>query len=319
MATAACVRRRQSRAPQPPDPRTSRRSRFVATCLSHSSPTIRRCVFTADTASAGSAIYCESNSSPVILDCSFLGNSGNGALTLSGGSPTVARCTFDGNVGGAGPAVYLTDAWPLFTNCVFVRNVAAYAGGAIASSGSTFRLEGCTFAWNVATRGGGVFLSYQDSPRLGSCTFYGNRAANGAGLLCQAGDVQIENSIIAFGAQGQAVECDDGQATFSCCDLYGNHGGDWVDCAAGQQGVNGNIHLDPAFCDAANGDFDLEGNSPCRGHTPSAPDCDLMGAWPVGCASGVQTVGLSFPPSAVWVRPNPCSGSCRIFFNAGRA
>jgi hypothetical protein len=50
-------------------------------------------------------------------------------------------------------------------------------------------------------------------------------------------------------------------------------------------GVDGNISLDPQFCDLANGDFRVSSTSPCA---PPQSGCGLMGAYDVGC--GVTSV-----------------------------
>ena len=88
------------------------------------------------------------------------------------------------------------------------------------------------------------------------------------------------HTIIAFSTDGEAVYCPPGvSVTFDCCDLFGNAGGDWVGGIADQYGLNGNISADPLFCDPENGDFRLQEDSPCAPGT----ECDLIGAWPVGC------------------------------------
>ena len=81
----------------------------------------------------------------------------------------------------------------------------------------------------------------------------------------------------------------------------------------------GNLSLDPAFCAAPDANFDLQDDSPCRGHTPQSPNCDLMGAWPVGCQSAVPGVRAIPDPLNVTVSPNPASGLCRISFRTARA
>lgn len=50
-------------------------------------------------------------------------------------------------------------------------------------------------------------------------------------------------------------------------------------------GINGNISEDPLFCDPEHQDFTLRENSPCAPFTPPNPECDLIGAWPVGSGS----------------------------------
>jgi hypothetical protein len=68
-----------------------------------------------------------------------------------------------------------------------------------------------------------------------------------------------------------------------CCDIFGNAGGDWIDCIADQLGQGGNISEDPLFCDPEVGDFTLRGDSPCAPFSPPNPECDRIGAWPIGC------------------------------------
>ena len=54
-----------------------------------------------------------------------------------------------------------------------------------------------------------------------------------------------DNTIIAFSTDGGAISCDDLAPSLSCCDLFGNSGGDWVGCVAEQYGINGNFSADP--------------------------------------------------------------------------
>jgi len=73
----------------------------------------------------------------------------------------------------------------------------------------------------------------------------------------------MQSTIIAASPTGAALYRAGGSPTLSCCDIYGNAGGDWVGCIAGQLGVNGNICEDPLFCDSQNLDFTLYADSPC--------------------------------------------------------
>jgi hypothetical protein len=126
-----------------------------------------------------------------------------------------------------------------------------------------------------------------------NCTFYGNSGgglgsggggvhAEGSAVVTIGNTIMVSNDSYPFGP----VSCGGtSTATLTCCDLYGNEGGDWVDCTAGQAGINGNISRDPLFCDAPSRDFRIDLNSPCRPHPPENPDCDLIGAAPVGCGS----------------------------------
>jgi hypothetical protein len=103
----------------------------------------------------------------------------------------------------------------------------------------------------------------------------------------------LENTIIAFNDLGEAILCADGNSSahLTCCDLYGNEGGDWVGYIEDQYGINGNISEDPLFCDPESGDFTLHEDSPCAPFTPPNEECDLIGAWPVGCEPTAVRVG----------------------------
>jgi hypothetical protein len=102
----------------------------------------------------------------------------------------------------------------------------------------------------------------------------------------------MANSIIAFGSGGAGVWCDGVEEPYlSCCDVYGNAGGDWVGCIAAQADSGGNISLDPLFCGRGEKDFTIWYESPCVPFSPAHPECDLVGAWPVGCGPGACCIG----------------------------
>jgi len=151
-------------------------------------------------------------------------------------------------------------------------------GGALYVFYATATIEGCTFARNTAKSfAGALGTGKMAYTYLTNCTFWGNGSPNGSLLLGEYRTV-LQNCIVAASTAGPAIHVG-GIVELSCCDLWGNPGGDWVGGIAGQYGVNGNISEDPQFCDPVSGDFGLAESSPCA---PS-PECDLIGAWPVGC------------------------------------
>jgi len=158
------------------------------------------------------------------------------------------------------------------------------------------------------------------SAALVQCTISGNHAPNGSAIAAVCGSrSDVENSIVAFNTGGSAYHDAGSVPDFSCSDIYGNEGGDWVGAIADQAGINGNLNLDPLFCHPEGGDFTLRDDSPCRGHSPQSPDCDRMGAWPVGCATSMVDGGPLGGGADLLFAPNPSSGSCHILLrNAGR-
>jgi predicted outer membrane repeat protein len=229
-------------------------------CLD-SSPTLRDCTFIESSALLGGAMYCANSSSPQIADCTFIGNH----AALGGAFFCSSSCQ------------------PTLSGCMFLENTATSDAGALdCHDGSDATIVNCTFIANTAPMGGAI-QCISSSPLVRGCTFYAN-----AGSLCggvyshTSSSPTLENVIVAFCPEGPAVLCSEGSSAWlSCCDLFGNAGGDWAGFIADQYGTSGNIALDPLFCDAPGNDLTLEAVSPCA--PAYNPVCGLIGAWPVAC------------------------------------
>ncbi len=287
-------------------------------CEGGSSPTIASCVFSGN---GGGAVACNMGTFLALSDCLFAGNQGTygGAIYADRSALTIDRCRFVGNVtDGEGGAIFAygtlakimhsafigntahsaaaasfhdeSEAYVL--ECLFEDNVSSSSGGAL-----TFWISGpnlvdrCTFVGNAAGHEGAALWSEKVSDtHVRNCTFWGNSSPDGTVL---AGNYRLvmENCIVAFSTQGPGVASHEDHAELTCCDLFGNAGGDWVGTVAGQYGVNGNICEDPLFCCPENGNFRLDAESPCAPFSSPNPECDLVGAWPVGCGGTPVTPG----------------------------
>ena len=158
-------------------------------------------------------------------------------------------------------------------------------------------LENCVIVNNVSTDypGGGIFCDWYSHMTIIGCTIANNAVMNnreGGGIaVWDYSSVTIQNSIIAGQLFGEAVYCNEsGSVTITCTNVFGNAGGDWVDCIADQLGMNGNFSLDPLFCGPDKSNFLLREDSPCA--PPGFTGCGLVGALPVGCDT------LSISPSS---------------------
>jgi len=272
-----------------------------------SSPTFRSCLFEEN---YGSAVLCSTWCAPHFQDCEFRNNDGwqgggiyslaaqpvvnrcsffrnsstlaGGAIMAHGGRVTLDDCEFEGNVAGesGGALMLLFGTQGEVSNCSFLNNSAEQAG-AVFNFFADLVLEGCTFIGNTANADGGAFASGKMSTTImRNCTFYRNGARGGT-LMCGESWTRLENTIIAFGAEGQAIQVAN-RVTLVCCDLYGNPGGDWTTGIEDQYGINGNISEDPLFCDMENDDCTLDAASPCA--PANSGDCGLIGALPVVCS-----------------------------------
>jgi hypothetical protein len=241
----------------------------------------------------GGGIFCRSGSSPTIVNCVFVMNRAHDPEGYSTGGaigstlescPTVAGCCFLENTADIGGGI--GGSFALISGCMFVGNSSSESsgGGARIWGVDALTIENSTFLENSAMwRGGGVALYTEGgSVHVSGCTFASNSADQGGGIVCGSGSLLLENTIVAFSSAGEAVYLnDDATAVLTCCDLYGNAGGDWTEQIAGQYGVDGNISEDPLFCDLGNHDLTLQSTSPCA--PENNPECGLIGAWPVGC------------------------------------
>jgi parallel beta helix pectate lyase-like protein len=265
------------------------------------------------------AVFCD-GASPTILQCAFKNNL-DGAISISGGAPSISACTFTDNYvddrGAAidfsatalaisdcvfsrnsaffgGAALYGFNSAPdsqltvTVTNCTFSDNTAGYHGGAGYVIGTKIKFVACSFLRNAASgNGGGLWFTFQSIVSMDNCLFYGNHGAQGAAMKSTASTVALTRTIVASNVGGYPVLCDTvpgpSSITFTCSDIYGNEMADWTGCIEAQHGVDGNIALDPLFCDSSIDDFRLQTVSPCA--EPNS-GCGNMGPLTVGCDPG---------------------------------
>lgn len=301
-----------------------------------------RCSFIGNTVmhGRGGALVFVGNASASLMECTFSGNSARrgGCIQVESASVDLINCTFSDNwadleggcielgqasvvhmtdcmftnsgaFAGHGGAIYASSSSVELTRCALMENVTFQGSGAgIYCFGGPVALTACTF-WNNTCVGGvgaGVALDSSELSTLANCTFAGNDALLGAGLsLIHGSSVSLSNTIIASNV-GDAVFCAGGGNTVSasCSDIYGNAGGNWAGCLAGQLGVNGNFTEDPLFCDATNGDLRISGESPCAPQN-SPLGCGLIGANVIGCATASIAASQTPRLSELMVSPNP--------------
>jgi predicted outer membrane repeat protein len=208
---------------------------------------------------------------------------------------------------GAGIYVGIDGTAPTIRRCRVTDCTAQYGGGMWVSEATSPTVENCTVCENTAVVGGGILVLGASATITGS-TIADNLATTMAPGIFQGNGstVTIANSIIALNQNGPGVVCGGGGSiSLSCTDIYGNAGGDWIDCVASQAGQNGNLGEDPLFCEVAGRDFSLHANSPCAEGNNEA--CGRIGSEPVVCIpTGVEDAATI--PSALFLGsplPNP--------------
>jgi hypothetical protein len=252
-------------------------------------------LFTGNRADFGSGVACHA-SSPRFTDCVFANNLvaeiGGGLLCQMGSHPTLEDCTFENNHAEIGGGLACRDdSNPSLRRCKLARNVAdaggAEGGGAWCANSAPIFTE-CVFEANDAAGHGGALVCVFAAPRLERCTLYANRSPVGSNIFAWLDSApSVEASILALAPEGAAVVCDAGSAaTLTCCDVWGNAGGDWSDGIAGQLANPSNFSAHPGFCEATAGILHLRADSPCLpANHPRQASCGGIGALPQGCTA----------------------------------
>lgn len=279
--------------------------------------TIRRCVFEANEAQNGGAIFFYI-ALLVIEECRFAGNisaSYGSAISGSAGSLQVRDTVFEGNTAleGDGAVSLAQSTQAVVERCLFLRNDARAGGGLnLGQATTTCQVIDCDFVANTARLlHGGALRANDCAPEVERCLFYGNHAGTDGGAIVTLespgavvrgctffanhatrdaahleffeGPGVLENCIFAGGIGGGGVALTAG-TLIQCCDAWDNEGGNYLGIPD-PTGSDGNISLDPLFCGVAGGDpdFTLRADSPCAPHEPRGLPCGLIGARPVGC------------------------------------
>lgn len=165
-----------------------------------------------------------------------------------------------------------------------IKNGYINSGGGLRIQSSSITVRNCVIAYNVATTsGGGVWCKGSD-PAFINCTFVGNSSmAGGAIFVLGTSSPTLTNCIVAFSEEGGGIYSNESssQPTAVCCNVFDNLDGNYAGSTAGQSGINGNIELDPQFCNPESGEFGLQNSSPCL---PANNGCGiLIGALQSGC------------------------------------
>lgn len=206
-------------------------------------------------------------------------------------------------------------AGAMWVSGIIERNVVRYNGEA--QLPAIVWLNGTdTFAWNtVVANGNGIYTVLIEN---GGVIHHNTIAGNDVCLYSTvylSGDNPIEfrNNIVVHG-NWEGLECSAGPRVIRCNDVWGS-GPSYNGACAEMAGVDGNFSADPLFCNALQGDYRLDGGSPCA-PLNSPGGCELIGALPIGCGvMSIKEEGVATPGLRLMVLPNPAFGV--VQFKAG--
>jgi parallel beta-helix repeat protein len=267
-------------------------------CYTDSSPRIEQCVFVGNTAESNGGGFMSYHSRPLLSNCEFVDNEaqwGGGAFFETPDAARLADIYCHGNsaeVGGGG--LYFWYSNEVTAERVTLTGNTSGHGGAVYCDSSHPTLSSCIFSGNGATTaGGGLYCGQSARPLVTNCTFSGNGAPLGGGIRCYYSSPRVENTIIAFSSQGEALSCQSSNPTTEHCCVFGNAAGDTL-CGA----VMDNLYEDPLLCGFASDDWSLCANSPCL---PSGnPWSEQIGALPEGCPDCGSTGAGQLAEPVTW-------------------
>ena len=223
----------------------------------------------------------------VILDAGGLGRcleirNATGDVNIEGLTLRGAQAS---NPVGSGGAVFVFQSDPAFRQCVFDSNNADYAGGAIAVSHGSLIVEDCVFLGNGTENIGGAIRATSSPVTVTGSTFHGT---HGEAIHYSVDDLTLENCLITGGDEEAVVRnlSSDPAPSLHCCNIWGNDE-DYSSFFSDLLGTDGNISLDPLYCNPVSGHLHLYAASACAAENNTT--CGQIGALDVSCGSGAVT------------------------------
>jgi parallel beta-helix repeat protein len=223
----------------------------------NSSPTIANNIILSNYAANFGAIYCNNNSSPLIISNNILDNSsssgGGGICCRGGSSPTIVNNTISENHAGYGAGICVWGSSPTIIGNIISNNSVTQitdhtGGGIVCLFYCPAVIQNNLIKGNIADHGGGISGYKSFGPIITNNTITGNMANRGGGISGEESSFTVINSILWNDSPDEIY-------------LYGSSTIDitYSDIHGGWPGI-GNIVADPLFADA---DGRLSPGSPC--------------------------------------------------------
>ena len=199
-------------------------------------------------------------------------NDRGGGIYMSESSPVLTNLSvIDNTADDDGGGMFLLNSNPTMTNMRISGNMANDHSGGMFLWNSNPTMTDVTISGNTAIDDGGGMYQLDSEPTMTNVTISDNTADDdGGGMYLNTSSPILINSII-WNNEPVSIHVNGNESP----DIsYSDIEGDW-------QG-EGNIDVDPLFCNPDSGDYNLTENSPCIGTGFEGAN---MGANEVGCGT----------------------------------
>ncbi len=250
----------------------------------------------------GGGLYAANHAGSTTLDLDHTVISGNSAvergagLYTTGDALTMLGGEILDNFPGNGAMFMLggglrVDAGTADVDSVHVSGNSAVFGGGLSFSGaSDVSIDDSIVELNNGLGvAGGVHIENVPTSSLTGNTIVANTTPNGgAGVYLTNTTITMSNNLVAFNTGGASVANgvlgSSAITVFSCNDVFGNDGLQYGG-VTDPTGSDGNVSVDPLFCDFPAGDYTVENGSPVL---PAQSGCGQIGALGEGCDGGTS-------------------------------
>lgn len=253
--------------------------------LNGAATTLRDIVFEECGAGSGGALAVFA-AAPLLQDIRIIGcesTEDGGALHLDQAEPTL-RGTFTIEQSTAtrnGGAIYAKESTLTLVNPSISASAAGQRGGVCYAWLSEIAIADGALLGASAGTSGSVVYALSSTLDLQRLTIAGSSSAQATLEFGDQTTATLEQCLVAANAGSGLKRASNAVVALSCCDVFGNSGGNFVNFPVNPIGADGNISLDPIFCAAASGDYHVETASPCL---PAHNACGvLIGGFCAGC------------------------------------